>query len=107
MTGSSTCRPTCNVHAPRAHAAVHPSCKPSSPERRHQSTREAEDAEGKIEGDGTATRLQLGLHRGSRGTRGECLRAASNLHTASVLGLPRAAFAAACLAAIELRHDQA
>jgi len=97
--GASSAPPMC--------AAVRPSCKPSPPEHRHRSAWGAEDAEGKIEGDGTATCLTLGLHRGSRGTREECPRAASKTNAASVLGLPCAAFAALRGAGMELRHDQA
>jgi hypothetical protein len=50
-------------------------------------------------------RLELGLHGGSRGTREEGPRAASNGNAASVLGLPRAAFAPMRSTAMELRHE--
>jgi len=106
MKARSTCRPTCCVRASRAHAAMHPSCNASPPELRYRSARGPEDAEGKIEGDGTATRPELGLHGGSRGTGEECPRAALRWNPASLLGLPRAVFAAVCRAAMELRHDQ-
>jgi hypothetical protein len=103
----SLCHSGCRSSAPPTHVAVSPSCKPSLPERLHRSTQGAGNAEGKIEGDSTAKRLEPDLHEGSRGTREKYSRAAPNLNAASVLGLPRAAFAAVCRTAMELRHDQA
>jgi hypothetical protein len=97
---------SCASSAPPTHAAVQPPCKPSPPELRRRSALGAGKAEGKIEGDGTATRLEPGLHEGSRGTRRECPRAAPRWNAASAQGLPRAAFDPVCPAAMELRHDQ-
>jgi hypothetical protein len=49
---------------------------------------------------------QLGLHEGGRGTRGDCPRAASLPHAASMLVLLRAVFAVYRPAAMEPRHEQ-
>jgi hypothetical protein len=98
---------SCASTAPPTQVAVQPSCKRSPPEHRHRSAAGAGEAEGKIEGDGTAMRRGPCLHVGGRGTRAVPAGAASKWRAAPILDLPRAVFAVVCRAAMELRHDQA
>lgn len=93
--------PGCRRAASPTHVAVHPSCKPSPPELWHRSAPGAGKTEGKIEGDGTAVCLELGLHEGGRGTCWHCSRAAVKSNAAPMLVLPRAVFALIGPAAME------
>jgi hypothetical protein len=97
---------SCALSAPPTQVAAQPSCKPSPPELRHRSAWGAGKAEGKIEGDGTATCPKPGLHEGGRGTRRYCSRAASKSTAATMLVSPRAVFAVISPAAMEPRHEQ-
>jgi hypothetical protein len=84
------------------HAAVQPSCRRLPFERWSQSTEGAGKAEGKIEGDGTASPCTCDLHKGGRGTRWRMRRAALTPRTAPILAKPRAVCALARPAATEL-----
>jgi hypothetical protein len=84
------------------HSVVLPSCRKSPHEQREQSAEGAGQAEGKIEGDGTARPCSRGLHKGGRGTRWGVRRAAFTPRTAPMFAKPRAACAPVLPTAPEL-----
>jgi hypothetical protein len=98
---SITSRPVGPTAAPQ-HAVAQPSCRKLPQERRGQSAEGAGKAEGKIEGDGTASCCTCDLHKGRHGTRWRMRRAALIPRTAPVLAKSRAVCALVRSAATEL-----
>jgi hypothetical protein len=83
-------------------AVAQPSCRKSPQEYRWQSAEGAGNAEGKIEGDGTARPCMFDLHKGGHGTRFGMRRAALIPRTAPMLAKGRAVYALVRPTATEL-----
>jgi hypothetical protein len=93
---------TVGLAATPLQAVVQPSCRKLPHKCRKQSAEGAGKTEGKIEGDGTASRCTSDLHKDGHGTRWRMRRAALMPRIAPVLATPRAVCALVRPASTEL-----